>query len=65
MYPTQTGRPELRPMASAHLAQTMTMLGMSAEEIREKVEEELAEAIEETAEEIEKDIESVVEEAEA
>ncbi len=42
MYQSQTGRLEPRPIASAHLAQTMTMLGMSAEEIREKVEEELA-----------------------
>ena len=33
---------ELRPLTSAHLAQTMTMLEMSAEEIREKVESELS-----------------------
>jgi len=33
---------ETRIQTSAHLAQTMTMLGMSADEIREKVEGELA-----------------------
>ena len=42
MYQSQSGRMEIRPVASAHLAQTMTMLGMSAEEIREKVNEEIA-----------------------
>ena len=40
MYQRQT--PETRIQASAHLAQTMTMLGMSSEEIREKIEGELA-----------------------
>ena len=33
---------EARIQTSAHLAQTMTMLGMSSEEIREKIESELA-----------------------
>ncbi len=40
MYQSQTQ--ETRIQASAHLAQTMTMLGMSSEEIREKIEGELA-----------------------
>ena len=40
MYQSQT--PEQRLQTSAHLAQTMTLLGMSAEEIREKLEGELS-----------------------
>lgn len=40
MYQSQNQ--ETRIQASAHLAQTMTMLGMSSEEIREKIEGELA-----------------------
>ena len=38
----QNQKIETRIQTSAHLAQTMTMLGMSSEEIREKVESELA-----------------------
>ena len=38
----QNQKIEPRIQTSAHLAQTMTMLGMSSEEIREKVESELA-----------------------
>lgn len=38
----QSQKIEARIQTSAHLAQTMTMLGMSSEEIREKVESELA-----------------------
>ena len=40
MYQNQ--KIETRMQPSAHLAQTMTMLGMSSEEIREKIESELA-----------------------
>ena len=40
MYQSQ--KIEARIQTSAHLAQTMTMLGMSSEEIREKIESELA-----------------------
>ena len=39
---SQTTGIETKIQASAHLAQTMTMLGMSSDEIREKVEGELA-----------------------
>ena len=39
---SQTQGIETKIQASAHLAQTMTMLGMSSDEIREKVEGELA-----------------------
>ena len=42
MYQNQNQKIETRIQASAHLAQTMTMLGMSSEEIREKIESELA-----------------------
>ena len=42
MYQSQTLRPETKITTSAHLAQTMTMLGMSSEEIREKIEGELS-----------------------
>ena len=42
MYQNQSQKIETRIQASAHLAQTMTMLGMSSEEIREKIESELA-----------------------
>lgn len=38
----QNQKIETRIQTSAHLAQTMTMLGMSSEEIKEKVESELA-----------------------
>ena len=38
----QNIKQETRIQTSAHLAQTMTMLGMSAEEIREKIESELS-----------------------
>lgn len=38
----QNQKIETRIQTSAHLAQTMTMLGMSSEEIREKVESELS-----------------------
>ncbi len=38
----QSQKIETRIQTSAHLAQTMTMLGMSSEEIREKVESELS-----------------------
>ena len=33
----------LRPLTTAHLAQTMTLLGMTAGELRQKIEKELAE----------------------
>ncbi len=42
MFQNQSQRTEIRTQTSAHLAQTMTMLGMSSEEIREKIEGELA-----------------------
>ena len=42
MYQSQKPKTELRPITSALLAQTMTFLGMSADEIREKVENELS-----------------------
>ena len=42
MFQNQSQRIETRVVTSAHLAQTMTMLGMSSEEIREKIEGELA-----------------------
>ncbi|MBQ6517756.1 MAG: hypothetical protein IJI14_03495 [Anaerolineaceae bacterium] len=42
MFQNQNQRIETRIQTSAHLAQTMTMLGMSSEEIREKIEGELA-----------------------
>ena len=42
MFQNQSARTEIRTQTSAHLAQTMTMLGMSSEEIREKIEGELA-----------------------
>ncbi len=42
MFQNQSQKIETRIQTSAHLAQTMTMLGMSAEEIREKIEGELA-----------------------
>lgn len=42
MYQTQKPKTELRPITSALLAQTMTFLGMSADEIRERVESELS-----------------------
>ncbi len=40
MYQSQ--KQELRPVTSAHLAQTMTILSLSADEIREKIESELS-----------------------
>lgn len=40
MYQTQ--KQELRPLTSAHLAQTMTILSLSADEIREKIANELS-----------------------
>ncbi len=42
MYQTQGQSQELRQVTSAHLAQMMTMLYMSSDEIREKVEDELS-----------------------
>ena len=42
MFQNQSQGLETRIQASAHLAQTMTMLGMSSDEIREKIESELA-----------------------
>mgnify|MGYP000913815315 CR=1 FL=1 len=42
MYQTQKAKTELRPVTSALLAQTMTFLGMSADEIRERIESELS-----------------------
>ena len=42
MYQNQSQKIETRVQTSAHLAQTMTMLSMSSEEIREKIEGELA-----------------------
>lgn len=40
MYQSQ--KQELRPLTSAHLAQTMTILSLSADEIREKIANELS-----------------------
>ncbi len=42
MYQTQKGKTEIRQAPSALLAQTMTFLGMSADEIRERIESELS-----------------------
>lgn len=38
----QSQSPALHPRTTAHLAQTMTLLGLSAQELRQKVEEQLA-----------------------
>ena len=42
MFQNQNQKMDTRIQASAHLAQTMTMLAMSSEEIKEKIEGELA-----------------------
>ncbi len=38
----QTHRPVMRPMTTAHLAQTMTLLSLSADELKQQIESELA-----------------------
>lgn len=38
----QRQRTELRPLTTAHLAQTMTLMGLNTEELRQKIERELA-----------------------
>ncbi len=40
MFQTQTH--SIRPLTTAHLAQTMTLLGLTAQELRQKIESELA-----------------------
>lgn len=38
----QTQSQQLRPLTTAHLAQTMTLMGLTAQELRQKIEAELA-----------------------